>query len=199
MGNKILVNKENLLSKSYIPDSLVQEPSTEIWIKKDVCKAFGEMNKAIQKAEVSKLILVSGYRSYDYQEKVFNRKTSNLIKDGLSKDEARKEASTVVAVPGTSEHQTGLAIDVTNASMAKEKDPLIEEFEQTKHGKWLRLNAHLYGFILRYPKDKMDITHITYEPWHYRYVGVKTARIIKKFNICLEEYIISANRVDKGV
>lgn len=183
-----LVNKANPLSARYVPDGLVQEPATKIWLRKETYKAFCEMNQAVKKSGLSSLVLVSGYRSYGYQEKVFNRKVNHLIKDGLSEDEAARQASRIVALPGTSEHQTGLAIDLTNIKLAKEKDPLIEAFEKTKHGQWLRLNAYLYGFILRYPKDKTHITHITYEPWHYRYVGTNHAKEINKRGMCLEEY-----------
>ncbi len=194
MKNLLLVNRQNTLSELYIPEDLIQEPKTKIWLKKEVYRAYCKMNKDIKEEGLSSLVLVSAYRSYEYQQKVFNRKVNHLIQDGLSKEEAIEKARTIVAVPGTSEHQIGLAIDITNIDLAKEEDPLIEPFGETDHGKWLDLHAHSYGFILRYPKDKMSITHITYEPWHYRYVGVKHAKAIKKRRMCLEEYILYLNK-----
>jgi len=189
MENLILVNKQNTLSESYEPKRLIQEPITEIWLKKETYKAFLEMNIAIQTTGFTSLILVSGYRPYLYQQKLFNKKVGKLIKEGLNEKEAIKKASTIVAMPGTSEHQTGLAIDITSAQLAKKEDPLIEEFEVTDHGKWLNLYGDQYGFILRYPKQKTHITHISYEPWHYRYVGIGHSKKIKQLGMCLEEYI----------
>lgn len=189
MENLILVNKKNRLSQNYEPKGLMQEPITKIWLKKETYKAFYKMSIAIQAAGFSPIVLISGYRPYLYQEKLYNRKVENLIGEGLSKKEAIKKASTIVAVPGTSEHQTGLAIDITSTGLAKKKDPLIEEFEATDHGKWLKVYGDQYGFILRYPKHKTHITHISYEPWHYRYVGTTHAKRIKQADMCLEEYI----------
>lgn len=184
-----LVNQRNTLAKEYVPQDLVQESTSKIWLRKIAWHGFYQMNLEIRKSGGSQLVLVSGYRSYDYQQEVLKRKINGLIKEGLSKSVAIEKARTIVALPGTSEHQTGLAIDLTSLELAKEKDPLIEAFEETNQGKWLDLNAHQYGFILRYPKDKTTITHITYEPWHYRYVGTNHARKIKELGMCLEEYI----------
>ncbi len=194
MTHPILVNKYNTLSKFLTPEELVQEPNTQIWMTQELYQAFCKMNRDLTSQGLSSLILVSGYRSYDYQQEVFDRKVNYLIEEGLTDKEAANKAKTIVAMPGTSEHQTGLAIDVTNADLAKEDDPLIEDFGETTHGKWLDLNAHDYGFILRYPEDKVSVTGITYEPWHYRYVGVHHAKEIKKLKICLEEYILYLNK-----
>lgn len=193
MKHPLLVNKQNILARSYIPEELVQEPSTGIWLTKEVFQAFSRMNQAVAGQGLSSLVLVSGYRSYDYQEKIFDRKVNNLIKEGLTYKEAVEKAKKIVAMPGTSEHQTGLAIDLTNIDLAKQKDPLIEGFAATAHGNWLEENAHNYGFVLRYPKDKLSITQIIYEPWHYRYVGSYHGEKIKKLNICLEEYVLYLN------
>lgn len=189
MENLILVNKQNTLSPSYKPKELIEESMTEIWLKKETYKAFCKMNMAIEAGGLSSLILISGYRSYLYQEKLFNRKVASLIKEGLSKKDATKNAATIVAVPGTSEHQTGLALDISCAELVKQKDPLIEAFEATDHGQWLNLYGDQYGFILRYPRHKTHITHISYEPWHYRYVGISHSKKIKQLDMCLEEYI----------
>ena len=197
MEELLLVNKQNPLPQSYLPEKLVLEVKSEIWIQEEVHQAFGQMNRGAQAAGIRGLVLVSGYRCYQYQKKVYNRKVDSLIKAGLTKEEASQKAQTIVALPGTSEHQTGLAMDLTNTTLARKKDPLIEEFAQTDEGKWLDLHAHEYGFILRYPKEKMGITHITYEPWHYRYVGIYHARKIKEANICLEEYVLEKRNVSQ--
>lgn len=189
MKNLILVNGQHMLSHLYKPTELVQEPTTKIWLKRETYSAFYKMNSAIQVAGLSSLILVSGYRTYTYQQTLFKRKIDNLIKEGLNLGEATKKAPKIVARPGASEHQTGLAIDVTSSDLAKEEDPLIEAFGETEHGKWLSLFACNYGFILRYPKDKMEITCVSYEPWHYRYVGTGHAKNITTRGMCLEEYI----------
>lgn len=191
MEELLLVNKQNPLSQSYRPENLVVEENSQIRIREEVAKAFKQMNQGAQAAGIQELVLISGYRSYQYQEKVFDRKVQSLIKAGLTKEEAGQKAQSIVALPGSSEHQTGLAIDISSVTLAKEKDPLIPAFAQTREGKWLDGHAHEYGFILRYPKEKMGITHITYEPWHYRYVGSYHARKIKEANICLEEYILN--------
>lgn len=194
MNNLILVNAKNPLPRDYRPIELIQDSETKIWLNKTAYKYFCKMNKKIQKQGVSSLVLISGYRPYEYQLNLFNKKVEKLVKDGLSNLDATYKASTIVAIPGTSEHQTGLAIDISNTSLAKEEDPLIERFEETEHGIWLNLHAQEYGFILRYPKDKIDITNISYEPWHYRYVGIDHAKKIKQAGICLEEYITCLNR-----
>jgi len=102
-----------------------------------------------------------------------------LIAQGYSEENARTEVGKVVAVPGTSEHQLRLAVDIVD----------IENQEKTAVQKWLMENSWRYGFILRYPNDKSDITGIVYEPWHYRYVGKEAAKEIYDLDVCLEEYL----------
>ena len=103
-----------------------------------------------------------------------------MNEQGMSEEEAKKEAATRVAIPGTSEHHLGLAVDINSVETS---------FENTKAFKWLQKNAENYGFVLRYPKDKKAITKIIYEPWHYRYVGVEHAKEMNRLGLCLEEYI----------
>ena len=100
-------------------------------------------------------------------------------------EEAEKITATMIAIPGTSEHHTGLAADIVTPT----HQTLDPEFADTDAGKWLQENAAEYGFILRYPEDKQDITEIIYESWHYRYVGVDHAMAIKENGLCLEEYL----------
>ena len=104
---------------------------------------------------------------------------------GYSEEEARTETAKNIAIPGTSEHQLGLAVDIVD----KNYQILDETQEDTAVQKWLMENSWRYGFILRYPTDKSDITGIVYEPWHYRYVGKEAAEAIYNEGICLEEYL----------
>ena len=108
-----------------------------------------------------------------------------MIVQGYSEENARTEAGKVVAVPGTSEHQLGLAVDIVDI----ENQILDEDQEKTAVQKWLMKNSWRYGFILRYPNDKSNITGIIYEPWHYRYVGKEAAKEIYDLDVCLEEYL----------
>ncbi len=131
------------------------------------------------------LMICSAYRSYDRQKVLFNNKINKLMREGMTYLEAYKVGSMNVTVPGTSEHQIGLALDILTAGYTTMDDG----FGETKAGKWLAANASDYGFILRYPKGKEEITGIVYEPWHFRYVGRKHAKEIEKRGVCLEEYL----------
>ncbi len=185
-----LVNSEYPLKKEDIPKRLVHLHASKVYICKEVRSAFRRLNLRLKLYRLEPLVLVSGYRSYTYQEELFNRKTHFYMNQGQSLIEAQESASHIVARPGTSEHQTGLAIDVTTRSMRLLDDPLITDFAQSPTGAWLTRNCYKEGFILRYPKNKVEITHITYEPWHYRYVGKKAAYHIYKQQLCLEEYVL---------
>lgn len=98
-------------------------------------------------------------------------------------------------MPGTSEHQLGLAIDVTSEEMVMLEDPLITSFADTESGKWLQSCASNFGFVLRYPQAKEHLTGISYEPWHYRYVGKEHAIAMKRYNLCLEEYVLERTNI----
>ena len=130
-------------------------------------------------------LICSAYRTQETQQSLFDNKVSKLEAAGKSHDEAVQEAGTVVAVPGTSEHQLGLAVDVVDIN----NQNLTEEQEKTPTQKWLMANSWRYGFIHRYPNGKSDITGIIYEPWHYRYVGKDVAQEIFNKGITLEEYL----------
>lgn len=184
-----LVNKQNALDATFVPKELMQDESTGIWLCKTALEAFYVLNFRRLSDRLMPLILVSGYRPYTYQKNLYDKKIAAYLALGFSEENARKTAGSIVAMPGQSEHQLGLAIDVTSSSMKDLEDPLISNFEETEEGKWLRQHAHEYGFILRYPKDKTMITGITYEPWHYRYVGLAHAAEMKKTDQCLEEYL----------
>lgn len=130
-------------------------------------------------------LICSSYRSKEKQQELFDNKVQGLKEQGLSEDEAREKAAEVVALPGTSEHQAGLALDIVDLS----NQNLDESQESTPVQQWLLKNCWQYGFILRYPKDKVDITGIVYEAWHYRYVGKEVAQAIQEQGVCLEEYL----------
>lgn len=185
-----LVNSKIGLSSDYVPKHLIQDSFSKIWICSEVLHAFRRLGHRLCACGLEPLVLVSGYRSYSYQQMLYDKKTKVFLDEGLEEEDARKRAAHIVAVPGHSEHQLGLAIDVTICSMKALKDPLIEDFEQTPTGQWMCEESHKEGFILRYPRDKVAITGITYEPWHYRYVGIKAAGQMKRLNMCLEEYLL---------
>lgn len=141
-----------------------------------------------QTAGLSPLIC-SSYRTQEKQERLFNNKINKLIAQGYSKEAATIEAGKSVAVPGTSEHQLGLAVDIVDIH----NQNLNQAQENTAVQKWLMENSWKYGFLLRYPNGKSDITGIIYEPWHYRYVGKDVAKEIYEQGICLEEYLLQQN------
>lgn len=130
-------------------------------------------------------IICSAYRTQAYQEKLYQAAVERRLEKGLSRESAEAEAGKVVAVPGTSEHQLGLAVDIVDES----NQHLDESQERTEVQKWLMEHSWEYGFILRYPNGKSDITGIIYEPWHYRYVGREDAEQIYTQDVCLEEYL----------
>lgn len=125
------------------------------------------------------LVVRSGYRSEEEQKQLLIKKIGELRNEGFSDNKARAEALRWVSMPGTSEHQLGFAVDINAENGTKEE----------RAYKWLSDNAHKYGFILRYPSDKTDITGIAYEPWHFRYVGKHHAKEIYNQGLCLEEYV----------
>ena len=180
----VLVNKERNLQSDYKPEDLVipevnfsfDGNSEKKYLRNQAAKALEELFSEGEKQGII-LYAVSGYRSYSTQERIFNNKVNKV---GI------EAANKVVAYPGQSEHQTGLAMDVSSKSAGFS---LEENFGQTVEGKWLKDNAHRFGFIIRYPKDKVDITKYNYEPWHLRYVGIEAASEIYEKQISLEEYL----------
>lgn len=124
-------------------------------------------------------IVREGYRTAEEQQEILDDKIQAYINEGYSRARAEKTAKEWVALPGTSEHQLGIAVDI-NADKSKCSNDEVYE--------WLAENAYKYGFILRYPAGKQEITGTSYEPWHYRYVGIEAAREIHERGICLEEY-----------
>lgn len=128
------------------------------------------------RAEGLSVFLSSGYRGYEEQQYLFNRKVEQY---------GEEQAATIVSRPGTSEHQTGLACDITDEYYELKNESL----ENTALYQWMSRHCQEYGFIVRYPKDKEEITGIIYEPWHFRYVGVEAATYMVEHNLCLEEFV----------
>lgn len=150
-------------------------------------RAYKDLQAMIKKMHSAGLYprICSSYRTQQKQEYLFNNEVKECIANGTSRKNAKEEAAKWVAVPGTSEHQTGLALDIVATSY----QILDKKQETTAEQKWLIKNSYKYGFILRYPSDKSEITGIGYEPWHYRYVGKEAAKEIYDKGVCLEEYL----------
>lgn len=179
----VLINKKYALHpKTYSPKDLVIVKVPFINSRQESRKLRREAAKhleqmfAVAKKEKIYLAGVSAYRSYQTQVDLFN---AYVHRDG------RKKAETYSAPPGMSEHQTGLSIDITDR---KGRCPATDCFAGTKEARWLAENGWKFGFIVRYPEGKEDITGYKYEPWHMRYVGVEIAKVIHERGITLEEY-----------
>lgn len=154
-----------------------------------IAESLGQMLKAMEQAGLRPLIC-SSYRSVERQTELFQDYIEEKVKDGWTYEDAFYKAKTRIAAPGTSEHQTGLAVDI----VGKTHQSLDDAQANTKEALWLSEHCAEYGFILRYPKDKTEITGVDYESWHFRYVGTVAASYIMEHEICLEEYL---DKVDK--
>lgn len=130
-------------------------------------------------------LICASYRTMEKQQELFEDKKQRVIAEGCPEDKADEEAAKTVALPGTSEHQLGLAVDIVDMGYQQ----LDTEQENTPVQRWLMENSWKYGFVLRYPTEKSEITGIIYEPWHYRYVGKAAAKEMYRKNLCLEEYL----------
>lgn len=184
----VLVNPDNSVTKDYISnvdrtaikDKYTSGAESSKYLDKRIIEQFENMCKAAANDGVT-LISVSAYRSYNYQQNLYNRRVQRCMnEEGLDEEAAKKKAATIVAVPGTSEHHLGLAVDINSVETS---------FENTAAFRWLQKHAEEYGFIMRYAKDKQSITKIIYEPWHYRYVGVEHAKAMNDLGMCMEEYV----------
>lgn len=178
----LLVNKRNPLPEKYVPANLQSVDGKEG--TKEAVEAMQKLMKGALNDKGYKVRVVSGYRDYAYQKGLY---------DNYKKDHGVQKADTFSARPGYSEHQTGLTFDV----LAGKTTELTMAFGDTAEGKWIAQHAHEYGFIIRYPKGKENITKYQYEPWHLRYIGVNHAKAMKDKKVStLEEYL---NAVDKTV
>ena len=177
-----LVNSENPIDDNF------QITLTRLRNKQAIdARCYPELQAMMDDCRAAGLspIICSSYRTYDKQEELFEQQVQEFINQGYGKLDAQRKAAGAVARPGTSEHELGLAIDIVDESNQR----LNQYQENTAVQRWLMQNSWRYGFILRYPSDKTDITGIQYEPWHYRFVGKEAARIIYENNWTLEEYL----------
>ena len=175
----LIVNKQHGLPEDYEPQDLVTPEVTlaksSITLRAQAAEAIRVMFDAAAEEGIS-LMIGSGYRSYEYQKNLYN---NYVERDG------ERQASRYSAKPGMSEHQTGLAVDLSGSNG---ECYLKECFKETEEGFWLKDNAWKYGFILRYPEGKEDITGYIFEPWHYRYFGIEEAAKIQESGLTVEEY-----------
>jgi D-alanyl-D-alanine carboxypeptidase len=186
----IIANRDKLLSADFVPKDLtkVYKASSNADKYNMTFVAAKAFEALVKEAEANSLNIYpcSGYRSYETQKYLFQIYVNGHIKnDGMTYDEAYAYASTYSMIEGASEHQTGLTMDVNWTETT---------FGDTKESKWLVENAHKFGFVIRYPADKEDVTGISWEPWHLRYVGRYHAEKMKKLNMCLEEYLVYLNK-----
>lgn len=185
----VLVNRDYLLPSDYVPKDLTEpkvrfshsEHDDKRKLRKTAARALEKMFSAAEKKRIL-LYGVSGYRSYKRQESIYRRNISLY---------GKKSTDALSAKPGSSEHQSGLTIDISTNSI---NCVLSERFSGTKEGKWVAKNAHKYGYIIRYPKGKTKITGYSFEPWHIRYVGVSVATYLYKKKLTLEEFYGVCNK-----
>lgn len=182
-GLLILINKQNPIGKDYKPDDLApikyyaaDRSKISRYMRKEAADHFHKLVEAAA-FEGYKLVMTTAYRSYEFQQILWNNYVAN---------EGEEAASRFSARPGQSEHQSGLAVDVSSPSVDY---ALTEHFGETEEGKWIAGNAYKFGFILRFPKEKEEITGYLYEPWHIRYVGKPIAKEIYEKGLTLEEYL----------
>ena len=186
-GMLILVNKEHPIDKDYKPADLVKikyfvsdRSETTRYMRAEAAEAFHNL---VDKAAANgiELKMTTAYRSYNFQKILFD---NYVAKEG---EEAANQYS---ARPGQSEHQTGLSVDVSSPSVGYQ---LSDDYGKTEEGKWLAENAYRFGFVIRFPKGKEEITGYQYEPWHIRYVGLTAAKEIYEQNLTLEEFLQNNN------
>ena len=178
----LLANAENPLPQDWSIQT--EEVQNGYEMDKRAAPAMREMIQAAKEDGVE-LMLCSAYRSIEKQQQLFDRSQQAYMAQGMSEDEAYAKTATETAIPGTSEHQTGLAADIVTPTYQM----LDAGFADTPAGQWLSEHAAEYGFVLRYPQDKQEVTGIIYESWHYRFVGKTHAKLMKESGLCLEEYL----------
>ncbi len=186
----ILVNTTHTLTESDVPNDLMDVKYTSTarktqQLRKNAAMALEALYMEMHSVGYYDMAVYSGFRTYTYQNTLFENYTANeMARDpSLTREEAEAIVLTYSTRPGTSEHQTGLAVDMDTLGT------FTTDFEYTAEYEWLTENAWKFGFILRFPKDKTDITSIQFEPWHYRYVGRYHAKKIHDSGLCLEEYV----------
>lgn len=188
----ILVNHTNQMPENYTFETAECGSKTAVnkTLQTVACNAFLELQKAAAAENVT-VWMQSGYRSVSYQTSLYEKKTNYYKQQGYDDAKAKEMAAAVVNPPGYSEHNCGLAADLNSP----EHTGLDEGFENTAAFRWLCQHAGEYGFILRYPKGAEEKTEITYEPWHWRYVGVENAAKINASGLCFEDYIAALQQI----
>ena len=191
----LLANKQYPLGEDYVPEKLSQIPTDltlygkNIGMENEAAEAAVQLLRALHEAGYTDIMITSGYRTYAYQQSLFNTYLSQeqAKHPDWSRERCEQEVLTYSARPGTSEHQTGLCMDL----ISTQNVVLDESFAENPVYAYLQENAHRFGFILRYPEGKESVTGYTYEPWHYRYVGVAIAEKMhaEDPSMTLEEYL----------
>ena len=191
----ILVNRAHPITEDYPVETKECGSATAInkTLQTEAAEAFLSMQAAAAKDGVD-VRMQSGYRSVSYQKKLYDDKTQYYRNKGLSEAAAREKAAAIVNPPGCSEHNCGLAADLNSP----EHTTLDTGFADTAAFRWLCENAEHYGFILRYPKEAESVTGITYEPWHWRYVGPENAALLNQSGLCLEDAVAVLQRIAAG-
>lgn len=177
-----LINDTHPMDEGYVPKLAALDDKNEV--DERILEPLKQMLDDAQKAGLS-MYVCSSYRSVDRQKELYDQYMKTAVNEGKSYWAALEETRLGTAYPGRSEHGMGLAVDIISNKYTK----LDEKQQETKEAKWLAENCHKYGFILRYPVDKTDITKVRFEPWHYRYVGVEDATKIMEQGVTLEEYL----------
>ena len=190
----VLVNPWNTVPEDYTPNLVALSTSIAVdgmYVEESCYDALVAMLEECNRV-CPYVCVVSSYRTQEYQTKLYENKVSRVMAQGYSEREARVLAAKEVALPGTSEHQLGLAVDVVDT-----RDWSLEAVQaELPAQQWLMENSWRFGFILRYPENKTHVTGIIYEPWHYRYVGKKLAEELFTAGLTLEEYLLSLTTVD---
>ena len=182
-----LVNSSHRISKDFVPE-MVQYKNTSYYLNDEAAASLARMLADMEEELGEAPMVVSTYRSYERQEEVYNRDVNSAVESGVDIADAIKGTSRYIALPGASEHQTALAVDLSNDGS------LEENFIETEAGVWIKENCHNYGFVVRYPKEKEKYTGIGYEPWHIRYLGQPFSDILYENDCCLEEFIAHMKR-----
>ncbi|MGX7030786.1 M15 family metallopeptidase [Vagococcus zengguangii] len=191
----ILVNDSHAFSDEQLP-AVTGIIDSNYQVHADLVTPYQKMKEAAAADGIS-LRVVSTYRSVSYQEQVYEQSISDNINAGMSQQEAEEETAVYVAEPGKSEHHTGLAIDLVDQLWLDAGKGLVPEFIETAAGKWIDEHCAEFGFIIRFPKGKEEITNINYEPWHIRYVGVENAKYITGNQLTLEEFVELVEKIQK--
>jgi len=189
-----LVNKSHKLPEDFTVETTVIAGEEQSGRSFD-SRAVDSLNRMLADSKAAGLdvVVCSAHRTLEYQKKLISNQVERYVSRGMSQAEAEAKTAREIIEPGASEHNLGLAVDL----VARSYQELEPEQADTPENQWLLANCTKYGFILRYPEDKQEITEIIYEPWHFRYVGEAAAKEIMEQNLCLEEYLGETSSQEK--